>query len=105
MKILYNKSKSMLILYQFECKRCSYEFEDLVAFDDRDRSIRCPSCKGNASRVLSPVRSKLDGTDPAFTTAYDKWEKVHREEAKKDPSGDYDNLSELQMKTLKAQRP
>ena len=92
-----------MILYQCECSRCKKQFEELIAYKDRNKHIPCHFCEGYAKRVVTPVRFKLDGTDPAYTTAWDKWERIHRKEHARDPSGDYDNLSPLQVESLKAQ--
>ena len=66
----------MLILYDFKCSSCGYLDERLV--HPEQRLLNCPKCNESTyKRVISPVRSKLDGTDPGFPDAYDKWARDH----------------------------
>lgn len=81
----------MLILFDFECEICDHVFEALV--DREVKETDCPECGRNAVRKISPVRSKLDGTDPGFPGAYDKWARDHikrggMSEAAKDQQAD-----------------
>jgi len=92
-----------MILYQYECHRCGQDFEDLAPLLERDKTVVCSSCGGNARRIVTPVRSQLDGTDDAFTTAADRWVRIHEQEAKRQPKDDYNNLSPSQVKSLKGQ--
>lgn len=41
------------------------------------RHTECKVCGGVTTRQISPVRSKLDGLDPGFPDAYDKWARDH----------------------------
>ncbi len=63
----------MLILFDFKCPNGHVE-ESLV---EADTNTSTCSCGLSARRVISPVRSKLDGTDPGFPGAYDKWARDH----------------------------
>jgi len=90
-----------MILYQYECRRCAHQFENLTSLSERDKQITCSCCGGNARRIVTPVRSQLDGTDDAFTTAGDRWARIHEQEAKREPRDDYSNLSPSQVKSLK----
>lgn len=76
--------RKMLFLYDFECVKCNTVVERLVESDVRVQD--CPECKGTMYRKISPVRSKLDGTDPGFPDAYDKWARVHEKAAKAEPN-------------------
>lgn len=64
----------MLILYDFECSN-KHRQEVLVARDTP--SIPCNVCQEVASRMITPIRFKCDGTDPGFPDAYDKWGRDH----------------------------
>lgn len=70
-----------MILYDFYCRKCHQTFEGLAKIKQTVKE--CPTCGGNAGRVLTAPRIKLDGTDPAFQTAYDRWAKVHEDAAKR----------------------
>lgn len=72
----------MLILYDFECPVCDLEIEKLV--DSSVHEILC-ECGHYMTRKISPVRCKLDGTDPGFPDAYDKWARVHEKAGKAEP--------------------
>lgn len=60
-------------LYEFQCKGCGHEFEDLVLGSakhavDPDRGPVCPSCNGRQlERLLSvfSVNAVADGPAPA----------------------------------------
>lgn len=71
-------------LFDFECADCGDAIEKLV--DTNIRMIDC-HCGGRANRIMSMPTVKLDGTDPSFPGAYDKWARVreerHRVSAKK----------------------
>lgn len=64
-----------LVLFDHECERCGFRFEELVERDG-PKVANCPECGSSAPRLLSAIR--LDyrmGTDPAFPTASDAWAK------------------------------
>ncbi len=63
----------MLVLFDFKCPDGHVE-EGLVEMDVHESIC---SCGLSSKRVISPVRSKLDGTDPGFPGAYDKWGRDH----------------------------
>lgn len=62
-------------MFDFTCGSCGHTHERLV--DSDCRTDPCPKCDGVADRIISPVRCKLDGTDPGFPDAYAKWERDH----------------------------
>jgi hypothetical protein len=47
--------------------------------DSEVTSVECPHCHNEASRIISSPRIKLEGITGAFPTAYDAWERKHRE--------------------------
>jgi len=59
-------------LFDFECAS-GHQHEELVQPDVR--ITFCPKCGRKARRIISPVRSQLDGTSGDFPTAADQWEK------------------------------
>lgn len=65
----------MLILFDFECIKCNHREELLVKRDVRQAD--CPKCDGKMIRLISPVRSNLEGHTGHFPTAADKWAKKH----------------------------
>jgi putative FmdB family regulatory protein len=58
-------------LYEFQCKHCGHEFEDLVRSDQE--VVTCPKCKSTeVIRLLSAVRSqggRRDGFAPSSSCA------------------------------------
>jgi hypothetical protein len=46
--------------------------------------VPCAVCGTDASRIISAPRISLDGTDPVYVTAYDKWAKRHEDKAKQE---------------------
>lgn len=42
-------------LYEFKCKDCGHEFEELIPFSDRDVSRACKSCGGNSERKVASL--------------------------------------------------
>lgn len=71
----------MLILFDFDCVECNHRIEKLVKSDVRH--AECPECGGNMYRVISPVRSKLEGISGHFPDAAAKWAKQHEQEGRK----------------------
>lgn len=72
------KSRKM---FEFLCE--SHGRFDALAYD-KDEKRLCPSCGAKCGSVISAVRSHLDGTDPAFPTAWERWAKVHEEKARQE---------------------
>lgn len=66
-------------MFDFHCKSCGDEFEKLV--DTNIRTVTC-ECGGEASRMISTPTIGLDGTNPDFPTAYDKWANVREQRAR-----------------------
>ena len=60
------------LLFDFECPN-RHRHEALVQADIR--KVNCPKCGHFARRIISPVRSQLDGTSGDFPTAADQWER------------------------------
>lgn len=73
-----------LRMFDFLCSGCGATFERMVNADDRE--TECPECGNVSHKLISPVRSCFDGTDPGFPTAYDRWAKIREDRARKSVS-------------------
>lgn len=71
----------MAFLYDFYCNKCKSAFEGFAKMKEMQKT--CPNCGANAGRSLSVPHIALDGTDPSFSTAWDKWGKRHEDAAKR----------------------
>ena len=86
---------SKLMLFDFRCKACDHEFEELVKPDVF--RIQCPKCSETALRIISCPR--IDKTamaiqDGATETSLRHFERIHlQQKAKEEKSyrehGDY----------------
>ena len=63
-------------IFEFKCVK-SHLTEKLV--DDEVRSIECPHCRNEASRIISSPRISLEGITGAFPSACDAWARKHEE--------------------------
>ena len=59
------------VLYDFRCKK-GHVFEELVT--KSTHTTRC-SCGLEAERIISPIRSQLEGISGDFPDAADRWVK------------------------------
>lgn len=66
-------------IFEFRCAK-DHLTEKFV--DDAVRSIECPHCRNEASRIISSPRFVLEGITGAFPTAYDAWARKHEEAAR-----------------------
>ena len=57
-------------IFEFRCVK-DHITERLV--DDEVRSVSCPHCSNEASRIISSPRIRLEGITGAFPSAYDAW--------------------------------
>jgi hypothetical protein len=67
-------------MYDFKCSQ-EHITEGFVDYETT--TISC-SCGAVAHRIISPVRISLDGTDPIFVSAYDRWAKRHEDKQKQE---------------------
>jgi len=67
-------------LYDFKCD-AGHITEGYVGYETTTISCDCGSV---ANRIISPVRISLDGTDPNFVAAYDRWAKRHEDKQKQE---------------------
>lgn len=63
-------------LFEFVCRE-GHRSEQLAYPETQE--IVCPICAEASQRVISPVRSKLEGITGDFPTAYSAWERKHKE--------------------------
>ena len=63
-------------IFEFRCAK-EHTTEKLV--DDEVRSIECPHCRNEASRIISSPRISLEGITGAFPSAFDSWARKHEE--------------------------
>lgn len=69
----------MKCLRDFKCFDCGEVQERLL--DDSITQVGC-KCGGVAKRLMGMPRVSLDGTDPGFPGAYDRWARVREENAR-----------------------
>ena len=63
-------------MFEFKCED-NHITEALV--DDTVRELSCRACGKQATRIVSSVRSNLEGITGAFPGAYDSWERKRSE--------------------------
>lgn len=68
-------------IYEFRCND-GHTTEKYIDYETVE--IPCQVCKQLASRIISPVRVSLDGTDPVYVSAYDRWAKRHEDKQKQE---------------------
>lgn len=66
-------------IFEFKCAK-SHITEKLV--DDEVRSVECPHCHNEATRIISSPRFVLEGVTGAFPTAADAWARKHEQAAR-----------------------
>ena len=69
----------MRTLRDFLCRSCETVFERYISNDIEQ--VTC-ECGGLADRMIGMPRVALDGTDPSFPGAYDRWARVREENAR-----------------------
>lgn len=69
-------------LFDFKCQSCFYIWEDMA--DSSTDFRKCKKCGQIAQPVISACNFKLDGTDPGFPTAYERWGRSHERAAREE---------------------
>ena len=73
-------------MFEFVCEE-NHLSEALV--DDTVRELTCWACGKEATRIVSIVRSKLEGISGAFPSAYDAWERKRSEKLSQERKASY----------------
>ena len=68
-------------IFEFQCKE-GHITERFIDYETVNTA--CNVCSNTATRIISPVRVSLDGTDPVYVSAYDRWARVHEEKRKQE---------------------
>ena len=68
-------------VYDYKCGVCLHTEEHFVVNSDI-RTVTCRQCGAEARRMIPRPRFMLDGTDPAYPTAWDRWAKDHEKRGK-----------------------
>ena len=69
--------------YQYQCKNCSYEFEEFQQITE-DPIIECPKCKGRVERIISGGAGLLFKGSGFYITDYRS--ESYKSAARKDSS-------------------
>ena len=69
----------MRLLRDFHCDTCNAEFERYI--DSEAKFTQC-SCGAHAYRMMGMPHVALDGTDPGFPGAYDRWATIREQRHK-----------------------
>jgi len=72
-------------VYEYQCKKCRYQFELKQSFKDRS-IVACPRCGSKAKRVFSPVPIIFKGSGFYATDSKQTGDKTPKPEAKPDTS-------------------
>ena len=64
-------------IYNYTCGFCSHSQEELRSMDERNIKANCQNCGKKAQKALSVPTILLDGSDPNFVAAHDRWVKEH----------------------------
>lgn len=65
------------MIYEYKCDDCGSVRQKLVPMSERRVDQACSQCGGIAKFIISASPFHLDGTDPGFPGAYDKWAREH----------------------------
>jgi putative FmdB family regulatory protein len=44
------------MIYTFECKQCKKRFEGHFKLEDSEKKVKCPRCKKDMQKILTPIR-------------------------------------------------
>jgi putative FmdB family regulatory protein len=66
-------------MFDFECKNCGHQFEELV--QPQYKKCKCPDCSSVAYRLIATpmINYRRMGVDPDFPTAGEKWAKMQEQ--------------------------
>jgi hypothetical protein len=66
-------------MYEHMCS-AGHITEHYVSYEMTE--MPCKNCGSNAVRIISAPRVELDGTDPIYVSAHERWAKRHEDKAK-----------------------
>jgi putative FmdB family regulatory protein len=61
-------------LFEFLCSHCDHYFEELIEYT---KTIECPECGKEASKLISAPNFYLEGVTGSFPSAAMSWDKKH----------------------------
>lgn len=64
-------------MFEFRCEAGHFT-EHYVDYETT--SVVCNTCGGNAERIISTPRISLDGTDPVYVSAHEKWARTREQQ-------------------------
>jgi hypothetical protein len=73
-------------MFEFVCED-GHISEALV--DETVRELACRACGKHATRIVSMVRTQLEGITGAFPSAYDAWERKRSEKLAQERKASY----------------
>ncbi len=76
----------MKTLRDYLCETCGTVQERFI--DGETLAVNC-ACGAIANRVIGMPRVALDGTDPSFPGAYDKWARIREDRARQNAKKSY----------------
>lgn len=68
-------------MYEFQCE-AGHITENLVSYEVT--TVPCGTCGNDAKRIISTPRISLDGTDPVYVSAHEKWAKNRESQRNKE---------------------
>jgi len=74
-------------IYEYSCKSCGYEFEDLMSLDANNP--QCPKCNSETKRILSGFSSVIKGSNHRSLDCVigedseKKWKKIYERREKR----------------------
>jgi len=70
-------------MYEYKCTTCDGVSERIVPLRDRTNTNECPDCSTKTAEfIISAPQIKLEGITGDFPTAYDRWNKRHKNSPK-----------------------
>lgn len=85
-----------MIIYEYKCRSCEKEFDAFSSVNDRNELKKCPECgEDSGEHIITPTNFALNGLDPSFPGAYDKWTRDHEKAGKLGKQKDKEEAGDL----------
>lgn len=68
-------------MFEFQCE-AGHITEKYIGYETV--CIPCGNCGNDANRIISMPRISLDGTDPVYVSAHEKWAKQREDKARQE---------------------